>query len=277
MMAPAKLNLMLHIVGRRTDGYHLLQTVFQLLDYGDQLQFELRGDSAIHLDSELAGVNTPDNLVYRAARLLQQTSGTALGAAIAINKVLPMGGGLGGGSSNAATALLALNQLWQTGFSLDQLAALGQQLGADVPVFVRGRSAWGEGIGEKLQAIDIAESWYLVIKPDCHISTPQIFSHKQLTRNTPPITIAAFFGQGGHNDCEPVVRRLYPEVDKALIWLTKEAPQSTPQLTGTGACVFARFADEQSARQLLNGLPNEFWGFVAKGVNHSPAHQALNL
>ena len=277
LLAPAKLNLMLHIVGRRADGYHLLQTVFQLLDYGDLLHFKVHPHSAIELTPDLADVELQDNLVYRAARLLQQASGTALGAAITLEKILPMGGGLGGGSSDAATTLLALNRLWQTAFSIDQLAALGEQLGADVPVFVRGHSAWAEGIGEQLQAIDIADSWYLVIKPDCHVSTQQVFSHKQLTRNTPPITIAAFFGQGGHNDCEPVVRGLYPAVDQAIKWLQNAAPNSAAQLTGTGACVFARTADEESARQLLSKLPAELEGFVARGVNRSPAHQALEL
>lgn len=277
LLSPAKLNLMLHITGRRADGYHLLQTVFHLLDFGDTLTFTATPAGSVDLQPQIPGVANRDNLVYRAASLLQEASGTSMGAHIELQKRLPMGGGLGGGSSNAATTLLALNQLWKTGFSIDQLAQLGTRLGADVPVFVRGFSAWGEGVGEQLQAIDIADTWYLILKPACAVSTAQIFSHKQLTRDTAAITIPAFFERGGHNDCEPVVRSLYPEVDSALNWLTQAVPDTTARLTGTGACVFANCADEASARKLLAEVPGEFQGFVAQGVQRSPVHTALAI
>lgn len=274
LSSPAKLNLFLHITGRRADGYHLLQTVFQLLDYGDSMEFELQNHGEINLDCDIEGLALADNLVYRAARLLQQHSDCELGASISLHKVLPMGGGIGGGSSNAATTLLALNQLWNCNLEEDELADLGLQLGADVPVFIRGRSAFAEGIGEILQAIDIPETYYLVIKPDCHVATPQIFSHRQLTRDTSPITIAAFFEQGGLNNCEAVVRQLYPAVDLALNWLKQ---YGRARLTGTGACVFSAFDSEAEAQQVLQQLPEEFQGFVARGVNISPTHCELNL
>ncbi|WP_101759751.1 4-(cytidine 5'-diphospho)-2-C-methyl-D-erythritol kinase [Oceanicoccus sp. KOV_DT_Chl] len=278
LLSPAKLNLMLHITGRRADGYHQLQTLFQLLDYGDTLHFQLRDDSQIQLHSELSGVEPQHNLIVKAASLLQSHSQSPLGIDIWLDKILPMGGGIGGGSSNAATTLLALNHLWQLGLDLDQLATLGLQLGADVPVFVRGHSAWAEGVGEQLQAIEIAETWYFVAKPDCSVSTAEIFSHKQLTRDTSPITIAAVFEQGHRNDCEAVVRVLYPQVESALNWLSSHSPNHTPaRLTGTGACVFACFPDQQSAQQLLQHLPVGLHGFVAKGVNISPTHRSLNL
>lgn len=274
LISPAKLNLFLHITGRRADGYHLLQTLFQLLDYGDSMHFEALPEPQIELVTDIAGVSREDNLVYRAASLLQQHSGSRRGARIELDKVLPMGGGIGGGSSNAATTLLALNQLWETALSLPELAALGLQLGADVPVFIHGHSAFAEGVGEILQAIDIPETYYLVLKPGCHVSTPQIFSHRELTRDTPTITIAAFFEQGGRNDCESVVRQLYPEVDLALNWLKQYGPA---RLTGTGACVFLAFDNEAEAQQVYQQVPKEFQGFVARGVNHSPTHRALNL
>lgn len=277
LISPAKLNLMLHITGRRADGYHLLQTVFQLLDYGDTMWFEASASGPLTAMPALAGVAPEDNLILRAAHLLREYTGSSRGATITIDKVLPMGGGLGGGSSNAATTLLALNHLWDCRLDLDQLAELGQQLGADVPIFVRGRSAWGEGVGEQLQPLEIPESWYLVIKPGCEVSTAQIFCHRELTRDTAAITIPAFFEQGGHNDCEAVVRSLYPEVDRALNWLTTQAPHSTARLTGTGACVFARFPERASAQRLLDQLPDEFEGFIARGVNHSPVHAMLTL
>lgn len=281
--SPAKLNLMLHITGRRADGYHQLQTVFQLLDYGDQLQFDSRSDDRITLTPAIAGVAHEDNLIVRAARSLQAliptTQGpTPQGADIQLHKVLPMGGGIGGGSSNAATTLLALNQLWGLQLSLDQLAAIGLQLGADVPVFVHGRSAWAEGVGEQLQAIDIPHTCYLVVRPDCEVSTAEVFSHKQLTRNTSPITIAAFFEQGLRNDCESVVRKLYPPVDLAIKWLSSHTPANNPaRLTGTGSCVFASFADRSAAQQVLQQLPAGMNAFIANGVDISPTHRALNL
>lgn len=274
LTSPAKLNLFLHITGQRPDGYHLLQTAFQLLDYGDSMTFKTTNDGKITLQCSIENLTLADNLVYRAARLLQEHSGSPAGAAIILEKVLPIGGGIGGGSSNAATTLLALNQLWDTKLSEDKLAELGIQLGADVPVFIRGRSAFAEGIGERLQAIDIPETYYLVIKPGCHVSTPQIFSHRELTRDTSTITIAAFFEQGGHNDCEGIVRQLYPEVDLAFNWLNQ---YGKARLTGTGACVFLAFDNEAQARQVFKLLPNKFQGFVARGVNISPTHRELNL
>lgn len=272
LTSPAKLNLFLHILGQRADGYHLLQTVFQLLDYGDSMEFSRRGDSEIILHSQIQDLPVEDNLVYRAARLLQQQTACQLGATIKLEKHLPMGGGIGGGSSNAATTLLALNQLWDTQLAEAELADLGLQLGADVPVFVRGHSAFAEGIGEILQAIDIPETYYLVIKPDCHVASAQIFSRKELTRDTPAITIAAFFEQGGRNDCENVVRQLYPEVDLALNWLNQ---YGQARLTGTGACVFLAFESEAKAQHVFQQLPENLQGFVARGVNISPTHSEL--
>ncbi len=278
LLSPAKLNLMLHITGVRDDGYHLLQTVFQLLDYGDTLRFTQRDDNLITLNPAIPGVTHDNNLIVKAARLLQQHTPKTCGADIELDKVLPMGGGIGGGSSNAATTLLALNQLWKLHLTVDHLAEMGLQLGADVPVFVRGHSAWAEGIGEQLQALDIAETWYLVIKPDCEVSTAEIFSHKQLTRNTSPITMAAFFEQGTFNDCEQVVRKLYPQVDTALTWLTEHSANNRPaRLTGTGACVYTDFSDRQSAQKVFCELPAGLQGFIAKGVDVSPSHLALNL
>jgi 4-diphosphocytidyl-2-C-methyl-D-erythritol kinase len=274
--APAKLNLFLHITGRRADGYHLLQTVFQLLDHGDELTFRLRDDHRIVLHGELAGVPAEDNLIVRAARLLQAHSGTPLGADISLAKRLPMGGGLGGGSSDAATTLLGLNRLWQLGLDLDTLATLGLQLGADVPVFVRGRSSWAEGVGEQLTAVDLPGQWFVVLTPDCHVNTAEIFRAQELTRNTAPITIAAFL-QGGseiatRNDCQPVVGQRYPAVRAALDWLSAHAPC---RMTGTGASVFAAFATHVEAEAVLARKPAGMTGFVAKGVNISPLHRQL--
>ena len=274
--APAKLNLFLHITGRRADGYHTLQTLFQLLDYGDTLQF-VESD-ALTLTPDLPGVASADNLIIRAARLLQQHTGCTRGATITLEKRLPMGGGIGGGSSNAATTLLALNRLWGLRLALDELAALGLQLGADVPVFVRGTTAWAEGIGEQLQAVAMPSRNYLILVPPCAISTARIFSDPALTRNSSPITIAAFLREGGRNDCEPVTKKLYPEVDLALTQLSRFAPA---QMTGTGACVFASFAERSAAatvlQQVLRQLPADFRGFVAAGVNRSPVHTALGI
>jgi 4-diphosphocytidyl-2-C-methyl-D-erythritol kinase len=270
--APAKLNLMLHITGRREDGYHNLQTVFQLLDRGDQLSFTARNDSAITLSPAIAGVPFEENLIVRAAKLLQQHSNCSAGADIQLDKKLPMGGGIGGGSSNAATTLVGLNHLWRCGLSVETLAELGRQLGADVPVFVRGHSAWAEGVGEHLQPLELPEKWFLVLTPDCHVSTAEIFCHKRLTRDTPIIKVAAFFEGDSQNDCQPLVRKLYPEVDFALDWLNQ---YGTSRMTGTGASVFAAFDSEASAQAVLEKIPNELSGFVAKGVNISPLQQQL--
>jgi len=271
--APAKLNLFLRITGRRADGYHLLQTVFQLLDYGDELSFSDNHGGDIQLQTNLLGVAEKDNLIYRAARLLQEYAhATNRGATISLNKRLPMGGGVGGGSSNAATTLLGLNRLWNLGLHLDELAALGLSLGADVPVFVRGHSAWAEGVGEQLTAVDLPEYWYTVIFPKCSVNTGQIFCHEELTRNDLAITIRAFLEAGGKNSCQAVVEKLYPAVAEARKWLENYAPA---QMTGTGSCVFARFASETEARLVLEKLPGIWEGFVAKGVNTSPTHTAL--
>ncbi|GGY68833.1 4-(cytidine 5'-diphospho)-2-C-methyl-D-erythritol kinase [Marinobacter zhanjiangensis] len=273
--SPAKLNLFLHITGRRADGYHELQTLFQFLDYGDTLTFRLRDDARINLQPELTGVPRDQNLIIRAAEHLQATTGTSLGADIILDKRLPMGGGLGGGSSNAATTLLALNHLWQTALSEDRLAELGLALGADVPVFVRGRAAMAEGVGEKLTPASPPEDWFVVLKPDVEISTADIFSNAGLTRNTPRITIAPAFegdASGYRNDCEDVVKRLYPEVKNSLDWLSKFGPA---RLTGTGACIFGRFPTEAEARSVWAEKPTGITGFVARGVNRSPLHKKL--
>lgn len=270
--SPAKLNLFLHVTGRRADGYHLLQTVFQLLDYGDSLTFSTTPEPAISLTPELPGIEPGTNLVYRAARLLQQATGTTAGASIRIDKVLPMGGGLGGGSSNAATTLLGLDALWGTRLGIEELAALGLRLGADVPVFVRGHSAWAEGVGEALIPIELPERWYLVVTPPCPVDTGQIFNDKHLTRNTQAIKLAAFLDGGWRNDCEPVVRRLFPPVDQVMVHLSRFG---TAHLTGTGGSVFMAFTQRHEARQVAATLPSEWSSFVARGVNRSPLHQRL--
>lgn len=265
--APAKLNLFLHITGRRADGYHELQTAFQFLDYGDSLEFEVTPSPELKLRDSIAGVSDDDNLILRAARLLQQHAGIDKGAVIAVTKRLPMGGGLGGGSSNAATTLVALNQLWQCGLKLPELAHLGLQLGADVPVFIIGEAAWAEGVGEQFTPISPAEPWFAVIKPDCHVSTAEIFSSVELTRDCEPITISRFLSGEGRNVCEDVVKKHYPAVAQALNWLAEYA---APRMTGTGACVFAEFDEQQQAQQVIQNLPSSWKGFVAKGINRSP-------
>ncbi|NKI18947.1 4-(cytidine 5'-diphospho)-2-C-methyl-D-erythritol kinase [Spongiibacter sp. KMU-166] len=271
---PAKINLFLHITGQRADGYHELQTLFQLLDHGDTLYLHSRDDSALRFTSKLPGVTDSTNLIMRAARLLREYSGCHHGADIAIDKVLPMGGGIGGGSSDAATALLGLNHLWQLGLSTEELARLGLQLGADVPVFILGRTAWAEGIGEQLTPIDTPERWYFVLRPPCEVATAEIFSHEQLTRDTSPIKIAAFLEGATGNSCQELVRRLYPDVDKALIWLDQFAPA---RLTGTGSCVFASFDNKSAATAVLEEMPKGMTGFVARGVNRSPLHTTLDI
>lgn len=270
--AVAKLNLFLHITGRRPDGYHNLQTLFQLLDTGDQLTFSLRQSNHIRLDCNNQALINEQNLVLRAARLLQQYSNTALGCDIYLDKRLPMGGGLGGGSSDAATTLLGLNKLWQLNLSVDTLAKLGLQLGADVPLFVRGFTAFAEGVGEKLQPLELDQRIYLVVTPDCHISTAEIFQHSDLIRNTAKLSFEQVLTAPWRNDCQPLVERLYPIVAITLQWLVEYAPC---QMTGTGASVFAAFPDQTSAQHALAQLPPDCSGFIAKGVNQSPVWAAL--
>lgn len=268
--APAKLNLFLHITGRRADGYHELQSVFQFLDYGDELTFVLRDDGEIRRISELGGLPAGQDLTVRAARLLSEASGRQIGVDIHIDKKLPMGGGLGGGSSNAATTLVALNQLCELGLSIDELATLGLRLGADVPVFVRGEAAWAEGVGELLTPLEgeqaPPEPWFVVVVPDCHVATPAVFQDPDLTRDCHPITISHFLAGEGSNVCEAVVRKRFPPVAKALDFLLKYAPA---RMSGTGACVFAPFAERADAERVLEALPDEWRGFVAKGMNRS--------
>lgn len=271
LLAPAKLNLFLHITGRRADGYHTLQTLFQLLDYGDRMSFQLhpQGANALHVQGNgLTGalpLPMEQNLVMRAASKLRAIAGTDLPAVqITLDKQIPVGGGLGGGSANAAMTLLALNTLWGLGLNDTELCAIGIQLGADVPVFIRGQSAWAEGIGEKLQPVSIPPAWYLVITPPCLVSTAQVFCHSDLTRNTPAIKMADFLAGRVRNDCESVTCRLYPEVAEALNWLGNFA---ATRMTGTGASVFAAFSDEASARKVLEGKPAEWHGFVARGID----------
>jgi len=270
--APAKLNLFLHIIGRREDGYHQLQTVFQLLEFGDELTFGLRNDAVISLAGNYAEINPEQDLIYRAALLLQQHTAIKLGVDINIVKRIPLGGGLGGGSSDAATTLVALNQLWGTELSTVTLAQLGLRLGADVPVFIQGFSAWGEGIGEKLTPITLPEQWFLVIHPGCHVPTVRIFNTPDLTRNTSPITIRHFLDGAGHNDCKKVVFREYPEVARAAAWLDQ---WTEAKLTGTGACIFGQFATQLAAQEVLTKLPKSWQGFVSKGKNVSPLRAKL--
>ncbi|MBM6611062.1 4-(cytidine 5'-diphospho)-2-C-methyl-D-erythritol kinase [Citrobacter portucalensis] len=276
--SPAKLNLFLYITGQRADGYHTLQTLFQFLDYGDTIDIAPRSDGEIHLLTPVEGVAHEDNLIVRAARLLMKAASESnrlpkgSGADISIDKRLPMGGGLGGGSSNAATVLVALNHLWQCGLSVDELAALGLTLGADVPVFVRGHAAFAEGVGEILTPAEPEEKWYLVAHPGVSIPTPVIFNDPDLPRNTPKRSIKTLLKCEFGNDCEVIARKRFREVDAALSWLLEYAPS---RLTGTGACVFAEFDTESRARQVLEQAPEWLKGFVAKGVNLSPLHRAL--
>lgn len=273
--APAKLNLFLHVTGRRSDGYHTLQTLFTLLDHGDTLHFAAA--DTLTLDSPGVAGAPQDNLVWRAATRLREHTGCQRGAQIRVVKRLPAGGGVGGGSSDAATTLLGLNRLWSLGLSLPELATIGLTLGADVPVFVHGRSAFAEGIGEQLSFVDLPPQWYLVVHPGVSVATAQIFSDRELTRNTPVSTVAAFLEPATRtafrNDCEPVARRLFPVIDAALSWLEKHAGES--HMTGTGACIFAPVTDRQHGETLLAALPPHWKGFVARSQNLSPLHEAL--
>ena len=270
--APAKLNLWLHIIGRRADGYHELETVFQFLDHADELSFAVRDDGVIHLHTEIAAVPHDSNLIVRAARMLQAQSGTTLGADIWLTKVLPMGGGIGGGSSDAATTLLALAHLWQLDWNEDRLAALGLSLGADVPVFVRGHAAFAQGVGEQLTPVDPVEPWYVVLVPQVSVSTAEIFSHPQLTRDSLPLKMRPVPEGNSRNDCQPVVEQNYPEVRNALNSLGKF---TEARLTGTGSCVFGAFPSKAEADKVLALLSATQTGFVAKGSNISMLHRKL--
>lgn len=270
--APAKLNLWLHIIGRRADGYHELETVFQFLEHGDELSFAVRDDGVIRLHTEIEAVPHDSNLIVRAARKLQEQSGTTLGADIWLSKVLPMGGGIGGGSSDAATTLLALAHLWQLDWSEDRLAALGLSLGADVPVFVRGHAAFAQGVGEQLTSVDPEEPWYVVLVPQVSVSTVEIFSHPQLTRDSLPLKMRPVPEGNSRNDCQPVVEQSYPEVRNALNSLGKF---TEARLTGTGSCVFGAFPSKAEADKVLALLSATQTGFVAKGSNVSMLHRKL--
>lgn len=270
--APAKLNLWLHIIGRRADGYHELETVFQFLDHGDELSFAVRDDGVIRLHTEIEAVPHDSNLIVRAARKLQEQSGTTLGADIWLSKVLPMGGGIGGGSSDAATTLLALAHLWQLDWSEDRLAALGLSLGADVPVFVRGHAAFAQGVGEQLTPVDPEEPWYVVLVPQVSVSTVEIFSHPQLTRDSLPLKMRPVPEGNSRNDCQPVVEQSYPEIRNALNSLGKF---TEARLTGTGSCVFGAFPSKAEADKVLALLSATQTGFVAKGSNVSMLHRKL--
>lgn len=269
--APAKINLFLHVTGRRADGYHLLQTVFQFLDLCDALDFEWRSDGRIRRRTEVPGVPEAQDICVQAARLLRETTGVTAGVDMHIHKRIPMGGGLGGGSSNAATTLWALNRLWNTGLNVDQLASLGLQLGADVPVFVRGRAAWAEGVGEILEPVELPQPWYLLIAPPVHVATAAVFSAPDLTRNCPPLKIRDLPDGVGANVCEPVVRALFPDVARALDWLAQYTPSC---MSGTGACVFGRFDTKTAAENVLNqfhdDMPSSWRAYVTRGLNRSP-------
>ncbi|BCK20384.1 4-(cytidine 5'-diphospho)-2-C-methyl-D-erythritol kinase [Vibrio cholerae] len=270
--SPAKLNLFLYITGRRANGYHDLQTLFQFLDHGDELTITANSSGNITLSPALADVALEDNLIYKAAIALKNAAQSPLGADIQLHKVLPMGGGIGGGSSNAATTLVALNYLWQTGLSDDQLAEIGLALGADVPVFTRGFAAFAEGVGEELSAVEPEEKWYLVVRPAVSIATKDIFTHPQLMRNTPKRDLASLLATLYENDCEKIVRSLYPEVDKQLSWLLQYAPS---RLTGTGSCVFAEFSSRKDAQAVFAQLSDNVLAFVAQGRNVSPLRKTL--
>ncbi|HSS26609.1 MAG TPA: 4-(cytidine 5'-diphospho)-2-C-methyl-D-erythritol kinase [Usitatibacter sp.] len=279
--APAKLNLFLHVVGRRADGYHLLQSAFTLIDLSDTLRFRVRDDGAIHRVSDVAGVPATQDLVVRAALLLKEASGTALGADIEVEKRIPIGGGLGGGSSDAATTLLALNSTWKTGFDREALAEIGAGLGADVPFFIFGRNAWAEGIGDRLRALEMAPSWYVVLVPPVQVPTQAAYTAPELTRDTEALKMEDFSAfaagfslgkaQGGlHNDLESVVAARFPAVCEHLEWLRKHAKLA--RMTGSGCCVFAPFEDRDAAQRVIEALPASMHGFVAQGLGVHPLH-----
>lgn len=273
--APAKLNLFLHIVGRRPDGYHLLQSAFALLDFGDHVHVALREDAQIRRTSPLKGVTEDDDLVVRAARLLQSESGTDKGADISVEKHVPMGAGLGGGSSDAASTMLALNRLWGLGIPRVRLQEIALSLGADVPFFIFGRNAWVEGVGESLQALELPAWWYVVLTPDAHVPTSFAFTRPELTRNTNPLKIADFSASGladMHNDLQPIVMKAFPAVAASIESLVAVSQKSIfgARMTGSGACVFAAFENERDARDAFQKLQPKHQGFVAQGLKKHP-------
>ena len=278
--APAKLNLFLHVTGQRADGYHDLQTLFQIIDLCDELAFEIdrsgviaRVDDAASAPGPLAAIPSAEDLVVRAATLLRANAADpALGVRIRLRKRIPLGGGLGGGSSDAATTLLVLNRLWGCNLPVLQLAELGLTLGADVPVFVQGESGLGEGVGERLTALALPERWFLVLHPGVSVPTRDIFQASELTRNSPILTIPALLASGGRNDCEPVVRKRYPQVAEALDWLGRFAPS---RLTGTGSCLFASFDSAAAAERVAARVPDVWRVWVARGLSHSPLQALL--
>jgi len=265
--APAKLNLFLHVTGRRDDGYHLLETLFRFIEFGDTLRFRTRRDGRIERRDGLPGVPPDQDLCVRAARLLQSEAGVRLGADISLEKRIPMGGGLGGGSSDAATALIALNRLWELDWPRERLQELALRLGADVPVFVFGRSAFASGIGERLGPVELPAAWYLVLVPPVAVPTASVFADPELTRNSDPIKIHRFSAGPGRNDLEPVVCRQHPEVARHLEWLRARAPAG---VTGSGGCVFAAFAAQAEALRVHRALPSDIRGFIARGLDRHP-------
>lgn len=271
--APAKINLFLHITGRLDNGYHSLQTNFQFLDYGDSLSFDINSSSQIVVTPEVDGIKPEQNLIYRAAMLLKPYADHSAGVIINLSKVLPMGAGLGGGSSNAATTLVALNHLWQTNLSNEILAELGLSLGADVPIFISGQAAFAQGVGEDLTPINPPQPWYLIIWPGVSVSTAEIFNLPELPRNTPKITLEQLTTVKLKNDCQEVTKNRYPEVAMALDWLLQYAPA---KMTGTGSCVFGEFSSSADANVALDKLPKGMHGFVAKGLNISPLVTTLS-
>ncbi len=268
--APAKLNLFLHVIGRREDGYHLLQTAFRFIDYSDQLTFIVRDDGVIKLMNPIPGVPEANDLCIRAAKLLQERSGKPLGVEIYLKKNIPLGGGLGGGSSDAATTLVALNKLWEINWEREHLMTLGLELGADVPVFIYGRNAFAEGIGEELSPLDLPPAWYVVLTPPVHVSTAEVFASKELTRNTIPIKMAAFSMEQGRNDLEPVVMQMQPVIARWMEWLRQWRSATKVAMSGSGSCVFAEFPSELSAWEVFKQVPDGMSGFVAPGLARHP-------
>jgi 4-diphosphocytidyl-2-C-methyl-D-erythritol kinase len=269
--APAKLNLFLHVIGQREDGYHLLQTVFRFIDYADQLSFTVTKDKVISHVNQIPNLTDTDDLCIRAAKLLQARSGKKmLGVRIHLHKQIPLGGGLGGGSSDAATTLIVLNRLWGINWSRERLMALGLELGADVPIFIYGQNAFAEGVGEKLQKIDLPPAWYVVLTPPVQVSTAAVFTSKELTRNTIPIKMANFSMVQGHNDLEPVVVRLQPMIAEWLNWLKKQSGVAKVAMSGAGSCIFAEFSCKSAAQEVFEQLPGDMSGFVTSGLAEHP-------